>query len=261
MSVTKRFWALLICISLLCGCLISCVNPNPDENAGNTDQPLQSDRYIAKISIKYATVDSKMKAAIDALNTTSTLTVDGESVKVITSAALNDISTVDEYIYLDGVVYQTMSLTVGDKSVTTLERASMSAEQSDELISKAGPGAGISIGDFLNVDINTYGEIIEYSCSNMLEDSKESLRQIFAKSFDSVGAIVIIDSATYKLEVKDDRNHSSILSCKLVVTMDGVDYEVTMHLSYSYDYDAEISVTAPENKDAYTEVSFDEIIG
>ena len=43
--------------------------------------------------------------------------------------------------------------------------------------------------------------------------------------------------------------------------MDGVDYKVTMHLYYEYDYDAEFSILSPENADSYTEVSVDDIIG
>ena len=260
MTVIKKLTALIICITSLCGCLISCVDPN---NTGDGDQtPLQSDRYVANISIRYATNDAKMKGTIDAIGTpTSTLTVDGDDLKIVTTAELKDISTSNEYIYVDGVLYQAKSLNVSDKSVTLLERATVGEDQRDSLISKAGPGAAIGIGDFLNFEINTYGDITEYNCNEMLEDSKESLRQIISKSFDGFGAIVVIQSAVYKLEIKNDRNHSSVLSCNLVITMDGVDYEVTMHLYYDYNYDAEVSITAPENADAYTEVSSDDIIG
>ena len=202
-----------------------------------------------------------MKAAIDALSTTSTLTVVGETLKLVTTASVDDISAQNEYIYIDEVLYQSRSVKISDKSVTVLERAAIGADQRDSLISKAGPGAGISIGDFLNFEINTYDDITEYVCSDMLDDSKESLRQIIAESFEGMGAIVMIDSASYRVEIRNDRNQSSVLSCNLVINMDGVDYEVTMHLYYDYDYDADISISVPENADAYTEVSADEIIG
>ncbi len=263
MSFIKKLTAFLICMTVLCGCLVSCVNPDSGDNSGNDDQtPLQSDRYVATVKIKYATNDNKMKAAIDALGTpTTTLTVDGDDLKLVTSATLDDISTSNEYIYVGGVLYQTKSLTVSDKSVTVLESAAMSQDQLSSLISKAGPGAGIGIGDFLDFEINTYGDITEYNCGDMLDDSKESLRKIVAKGFDGIGAIVRIDSASYKLEIKNGRNHSSILSCDIIVTLDGVDHEITMHLYYDYDYDADVSISAPDNADEYTEVSVDKIIG
>ena len=194
-------------------------------------------------------------------STTSTLTVVGENLKLVTTASVDDISAQNEYIYIDGVLYQSRSVKISDKSITVLERAAIGADQRDSLISKAGPGAGISIGDFLNFEVNTYDDITEYVCSDMLDDSKESLRQIIAESFEGMGAIVMIDSASYRVEIRNDRNQSSVLSCNLVINMDGVDYEVTMHLYYDYDYDAEISISVPENADAYTEVSADEIIG
>ena len=257
MSTINKLIALLACVTLILGCLVSCLGDTPDVGG---EEP-QSDKYVANIRIKYATNDAKMKAAIDALSTTSTLTVVGETLKLVTTASVDDISAQNEYIYIDEVLYQSRSVKISDKSVTVLERATIGAEQRDSLISKAGPGAGISIGDFLNFEINTYDDITEYVCSDMLDDSKESLRQIIAESFEGMGAIVMIDSASYRVEIKNDRNQSSVLSCNLVINMDGVDYEVTMHLYYDYDYDAEISISVPENADAYTEVSADEIIG
>ena len=256
MGTSKRLTAFLICIVLLAASLISCVN---QDQGGNTD--LQTDKYIASVRIKYATNDAKMKAAVDALNATaSTLKVDGDDVSIVTSASVNGISNTNEYTYVGGVLYQAKSLAVSDKTITVKERAAMTADQRSSLISKAGPGAGIGIGDFLDIEMNTYNNSDEYVCSNMLDESKESLRKIIAKSFEGVGTVAIED-ASYRLEMKGERNISSVLSCDLVINMDGVDYKVTMHLYYEYDYDAEFSILSPENADSYTEVSVDGIIG
>lgn len=263
MSVLRKLTALLICMVVLCGCFISCVNPNPDGNSGQGDEaPLQSDRYVVTVRIKYATNDDKMKAAVDAMGAPgATLTVNGDDLKLVTNANLDDISASNEYTYVGGVLYHATTVAVADKSVSSYEKAAMSADERDRLISKAGTGAAIGIGDFLTQERNTVGDLTVYTCDSVTDEARESLCNIFAARFDGLGAIVRIDSASYQLEMKDGRNHSSILSCNFIVTMDGTDYEITMHLYYDYDYDAEISISAPQDVDGYTEVSVDEIIG
>ena len=259
MSSFKRLTAFLICIILICGCLASCVNPN----TGNTEPP-QSDEYVATIRIKYATNDNKMKAAIDALGTpTTTLTVNGDNMKLESSAVIDDVSVCNDYTYLDGVLYQAKTVTVGDKSISSYERAQMSADQTEQFVSKAGPGASIGMGDFLVHDklTSTSGDTVTYECSDMIDESRDSLCDIISQSFAAMGATVRIDSASYQLETRNGRNHSSVLSCDFVITVDGVNYELTLHLYYDYNYDADANVSAPENADTYKEVSFEEIVG
>ena len=256
MKFVNKFIALLVLMTVICGCFASCEILNP--NGGDVDN-LQSGRYVANIKIKYATNDEKMKAAINSIGTPiATLSVNGDDIMLVTNAALNNVSVSDEYIYVGGILYHSNSLTLGENSYTSQECAAMDSEKCDSLISKAGPGASIGLGDFLLQEKNTSGSLVSYTCSEMTDESKESLCTILSDSFQGLNAIVRIGDVSYQLEVLDGRNNSSMLSCDLVITMDGVDYDVTMRLYYEYDYDTEVKITTPQG--TYTEVSLDEIM-
>ena len=250
--MTKRLTALFLLVMVLCGCLASCINPNQGGNS-------QTDKYVASIRIKYATNDDKMKAAVDAIGApTAALSVVGEDIRLVTNAAVNSVSVSNEYIYIGGTLYNEKSVTVGDKSITERKCATMNQDQRASLISKAGPGADIGIDDFLSQDKTSSGNLETYVCTDITDESRESLCAVFSEQFGGLNAIVRISDVSYQLEIIDGRNNSSVLSCNFVITMDGVDHEVTMHLYYDYDYDAKIDISAPQ--DAFIETSIDEII-
>ncbi|MBR4933566.1 MAG: hypothetical protein IKZ03_03825, partial [Clostridia bacterium] len=167
----------------------------------------------------------------------------------------------NEYVYVDGVLYYANTLTVADKSITSLKKAEMDETQIDSVISKAGTGATVDLGDFITHEMTTSGDVTTFTCTEMDEESKASLADVFASKFEGLGAIVRLVDVTYILEVKNDRNQSSTLSCDFVIDMEGESYEITMHLYCDYDYDAEISITAPDNVDAYTDATVDAILG
>ena len=256
MKFVNKFIALLVLMTVICGCFASCELLNPD--GGDVDN-LQSDRYVANIKIKYATNDDKMKAAINSIGTpTATLSVNGDDIMLVTNAALNNVSVSDEYIYIGGILYHSNILTLGENSHASLKCAAMDSEKRDSLISKAGPGASIGLGDFLLQEKNTSGNLETYSCSEMTDESKASLCGILSDNFKGLNAIVRVGDVSYQLDVIDGRNSSSVLSCDLVITMDGVDYEVTMRLYYEYDYNTEFTIAAPQG--TYTEASLDEVM-
>lgn len=266
MSDLRRLAAMLVCIILLCGCLSSCITSTPDNTDKNNGQDstdtLPSDKYLATVRVEYLSEDEKLRDAIGAIGTpTTTVEVDGDNIKLLTIASTDDISITKEYVYIDGIVYHGKNVVVADMRVTTLERATMSADDKASLISKAGPGASIETKDFLNINRSSADGITTYSCTEIKAESKESLRKILSSSFSGLDATVRIADVSFRLDKKDGRNHSSLLSCKLTVTMDDVDYDLTMNLYYDYDYDAQLDICVPQDNDRYTEVSIDEILG
>ena len=262
MSMIRKITALLLFVMMICGCLASCVGPD-DKGQGTPDEALPSDKYTANLRVVYATDDAKMKDAVSAIGTpTVTLRVDGEDVQILTKAEYDNLSVSAEYILIDGVLYSSNTLRIGDKTVSEHQRAAISEEGRSSLISKAGPGADIGIGDFLSLSKIGSGLNYSYTCEDMTDESRESLRGIVAKSFEGFGAVVTLESAAYQLEVKDGRDHSSVLSCNFTVNMDGVDYSLTMHLYADYDYDSEFTISVPQGADdIFTEVSADSILG
>lgn len=260
MSMIKKLTALLLLV-MICGCLASCVGP--DDGQGNIpDEPLPSDKYTAAIRVVYATDDGKMKDAVSAIGTpTVTLFVDGEDIRIVTNAAYDNISVSNEYVLVGDSLFASRVLTVGDKTVSEYKHTTVNEAGRDSLLAKAGPGADIGVGDFLSPSRIGSGLNYSYTCEDMTDESRESLQNIVANSFDGFGAVVTLESAVYQLEVKDGRNHSSILSCNFTVNMDGVDYSLTMHLYADYAYDGEFTISEPAGQDTYTETSIDDILG
>lgn len=262
----EKLISFLMALAIMVGCLASCNNKNngPDDNGNKDDnqqQELQSDKYAANISVTFATNDDKMKDAVYALNSSaSTLYVDGDKVMLDSLAELDNISVKDNYVYIDGVIYHGTLVTANGKSASVYEKANMTAENRDKLIADFGTGSDIGVGDFETHDMTGSNGNFTYTCSDINEDAKKSLGDIFASEFSGLGATVQLDDAEYILTTENDRDESYTLSCHFSVTMNGETYTVTMHISCDYNYDAAVNILAPQNADNYTLVSYEEII-
>ena len=295
MTALKKITAFIICIIMLCTCFVSCdqipgfdqgndqgnnqgnnqtgdqtgndENNKPDgkpENKPNDNQDneeLQSEYYVANITVSYTTDDDKMKVAVEAMETETVLTAMANNLKLVSNATLNSASVSDEYIYLNGTLYHANVVKVGDKSITSLKKAAMNDTQRDKLLSKMGAGASIGIGDFTAHEMSRSEGVTIYTCANMTDSTKESFTAILASKFEAIGATVEIDSANYVLEVKNGRDQKSTLSCDLVINMGGVSYDVTMNIEIEYNYNAVTVIMTPTNADKYIISSVDDILG
>lgn len=296
MSALNKLIALIVCVVMLCMCLVSCdeilgniqgndntdnsqsgndqTGDDQDDNQGNNqtgnnnqgnnnqdDTELQSDYYVANITVSYATDDDKMKAAVEGMSTETTLTVMVDNLKLVSNVVLSNSSVADEYTYYNGMLYHTNTVQVGNMSLNSYKKAAMSESRVESLLDKAGAGANIDMGDFAKHDMSKADGVTTYTCTEMKDDAKDSLTQILASKFDGIGATVEIDSARYVFEVKSGRNQKYTLSCDLVITMDGAIYEVTMNLECVYNYNAVTVIMTPTDLDKYIDSTVDEILG
>ncbi len=243
---------MLLTLVLAVGLLASC---------NTTDTPLQSDVYVAMVDISFETDDEDMKAAVQAMKSSgSKIYVSGEDMKIEISAELNNISLSDSYVYFGGTLYHENRLTVDGKTSVTLEKAAMSTENRQQLISDIGAGASIDPIDF-NVQEMAGDELnYTYNCSRITGKAKESLEAIFASRFIGLNATVELTGAELTIEGENGRNKSSSLSCHFVITMNGQSYEITMNMNTTYDYDTAFGISAPAGSSSYKQVSYDEII-
>ncbi len=252
MKSLNRIAAMLLALVLAVGVLASC---------GTTDTPLQSDIYVATVDISFATNDDDMKAAVQAMKSSgSKIYVSGEDMRIETSAELNNILLSDSYVYFGGTLYHESRLTVDGKSSVTLEKAAMSAENRQQLISDVGAGASIEPIDF-NVQEKDGDELnYTYNCSRITGKAKDSLEAIFAAKFSGLNATVELEAAELTVEGENGRTKSTCLSCHFLITMNGQSYEITMHVNTTYDYDTSFGISAPAGSSSYNQVSYDEII-
>ena len=252
--ITAFFLALILCI----GCLASC-KTTPDEGKQN-DEQLSADNYVANVQIKFATNDEKMKDAAYAMSSNSVVNVYGDNISVVTSSKVNDYSAENRYTLAGGVLYYTRSLSIGENTVSENKKADFAGSDREALVAEITSAVRIDMADFYVVEINQNGELTNYVCSDPFEEAKEDVKNLVAESFESIGAEVTVKNIELQLDTEGERNLSSILSCDYVITMNGVNYEITMRLYTSYDYSAPKEVSAPENADSFVAVPYDEII-
>lgn len=250
-----KLCAMILCLSVFLGCFISC-----DQLGGGNGK--QTDKYVATVTTRFATNDDGMKAAIDAAgSTSSTVSVDGDSVMIESESTLGDISLKNSYICVDGILYHNKTVTVSGKAISTYEKAGLSTEDRDGLFASAGAGAEISTDDFGSVSKSESGNRITYNCEDIKDDSKASLCALIAGRLSALGSEVTLSSVSYTEEQLDERIVSSVLSCDFVIVIEGETYEVTMRTYQDYNYEAEVNITAPADVDKYTEVSAKDIVG
>ena len=260
MNNTARIISLLLALVICIGCLAACTPTTGGEGDNQIEETPQSDNYVANVQIKFATNDNKMKTAVDAMSSSAVINVFGENVSVTTSAKVNDNSTTSSYVLFDGMLYNSTSLSLGEHTVSESKKAEFAGESKESFIADVSSTVRIDAADFYVVDISKNGDKTSYACSDAFDEAKTDLAGLVADRFEAIGATVTVSNIEYQLETEGERNISSILSCDYVITINGESYEITMRLYTSYDYDAPVAVTAPENADSYVSVSYDEIV-
>ncbi len=264
MNLTTKLLALLTCLFIICGCFASCENTGgaTGGNTGNNGDETSGDSYVATIKTVYATQDFKMKGVVASMGSPiTTVSVDGGNIKVESSSSLEDIYSKTGYTYKDGMLYYFSELTAGELSTSSYKKAVMFDTDADTLLSKVGSGASIDVDDFKTQEKQTSGNLTVYTCTDISDEAKEGLRSTFAAKFEGLGAMVRVADVSLYSEVTDGLTDSATISCNFVISMDGEDYGITMHLQYSYDYDAEINISSPENAGEYILTELDQILG
>lgn len=255
MSRLNKLVCLICCLAIALGCLASC---DIIDGLGNAE--INPNKYEASVRIVFATDDDKMKDAVDSLSSSSVILSDGENVSVLTTAGSDDARVTDSYRLFDGTLYHSLEIVYGDYSAESLEKAELNEIDKALLLNNVGPSADVDVTDFNTVEENGADGIYTYTCTDITDEARASLLEILASDFDSIGAEVRLTDVTYVLDTKNDIEIGSTLSCSLEITVDGATYLVTMRTYTEYDYSARVNITAPENADDYTSVSYEEII-
>lgn len=246
MKRLNKLTAFSLAFVLLLTCLASCKSTPSVES------------YKATVTTSFTSNDADMADAIAALDKSSvTLYVYGDNLMVVSETALGDIKLNRTYTVADGILYNNTTLKAEGKTVNEKEKATFAASEREALIGKVGAGASLDTDDFNNVTENNG---TSYTCSGIKDDAKASLTAIFAAKFEALGASVNMQDAEYYVEKLDGKTVNYILNARFVITMNGEDYSVNMTIECDYDYNANVKVSVPEGADAYTEVTYEDII-
>lgn len=248
----KRFTALILSLLVAMGAFSSCIF---------IEQDLQSDTYVVNVRMVFATNDEKMKDAVDAMSASAVLSVDHGDISMEAISTVDDIAVKKSYVYVGETLYHSNETSLGDMSVSEYEKATATKVDVKSILSQAGAGASIGLDDFDTHEVYGSKGVNNYFCSDINEEAGESLCNIMASKFEGLDATVILTEASYSLDTESARNVASVLSCSFKITMNGTTYEITVHTYCDYDYDAEVSISAPADTEKYADVSYKDIIG
>jgi hypothetical protein len=255
MNGIKKTLALILSVMLLVGTLASC----DMISAGGQKDNVDTSSYTAKVNIKFATDDEKMKSAVDAMNASSVIMVNNGDISVSTTSTSGNTTISEEYILVSDMLYYGLNVSIGDLSSGEYKRAPYGESRRLELISTVSGGAHIDNDDFNNVSVTNTANGKTFTCSGITDDAKDYLEGLMNEKFGGL-ATAKLSEAYLDLETKGTAPISSVLSCNYVITMGGVEYTVTMRLYTSYDYECETVVSAPSDTGKYVAVSFEEIL-
>ncbi len=258
MSIKGKLFALLLCLTLLCGSLASCDILDRLQGGSKRD----ADKYKAEVRVVFATNDEKMSDAVNAMSSSATIKADGENMSVLTTAQSGDTTLTETYTVLDGMLYHFLSVQSGAYYADKREKAELSDTDTYMLLSEIGIGADIDITDF---ETSRESEGADgkktYNCSDITDQAREGLHASLSDDFAPLAATVNIKDVTFILETEGELEMKTTLSCDLEIIMNGESYEITMRTYTTYDYDVRPEISAPSDADAYKEVYYKDILG
>jgi hypothetical protein len=250
MRSTNKILALLLSLALVIGVFTAC---QPESN-----ETLQSETYAANVQILFSSDDEAMKKAIEDMQNSSVIYVDGDDIKVETNASVGTTTITDKYTYFSGNLYHEQVVSSGDMIAKVLERTGLKDETRDQLLNDMGAGASITPLDFNVQNMEGDDKNYTYTCSRITTKAKESLEKIYGARFAGFGRLSL-DSAEYVLEGQGGRDEKSTLTCNFVIIAGESTYNITMQIITDYDYDASFSITAPANSSSYKQVLYSEM--
>ena len=265
MKFQTKLLSLALALVMTVCCLASCNlggNNNINGDGGSGDVSIDTDVYICDVEIKFATADDKMKEAAYAMSSSSKILSDGKNLLINTQAATGDISVKDIYTLYDGILYRETLVSVGDIAASECLVSNGESLTKDELLNKLDKSSNVGLADFYTIESEDTPTGTIFYCSEMLDEAKERLTQVYASEFSVLGdAIVILKDAELQIESHLNTTTNSILSCHFEIILGGESYEITMHTYKTYNYSVLVQFGAPMDAESYKPTSLKDIIG
>ena len=266
MKFQTKLLSLALALVMTVCCLASCNlggNNNINGDGGSGDVSIDTDVYICDVEIKFATADDKMKDVAYAMSSSSKILSDGDNLFITTKANTGNVSVKDSYTLHSGILYRETNVTVGDISASERFMSNGESLTKDQLLASVDKSANIGLADFYTIDtIDTATYTTIFYCSELLDEAKERLSEIYSSEFSVLGdAIVILKDAELEIETFLNATQRSILSCHFEIILGGESYEITMHTYKTYNYSILVRFDAPIDTESYKPTSLKDIIG
>ena len=241
MKTLKSHLLVALVLAALVFSLCAC-GKKPDALINEADAALDKAPYTINMKVEFESTDPKMADALEKrLSPSLEIAVDGEKFTAKMDMESEGVEKYIKYVFVDGVLYAE----IYDGAHTASSRLDTDEVGLAEITESIGAGTTLNPNDFEVVGAKTRGDTSVITCTEIKEESLEELILELEAEFESLGATVSVEDVALVIQIENGKYHTSVLSCKYVITTDDGDYSVDMTLSAKYDYESDVNIVAP----------------
>ena len=242
MKNLKSCLSLILVMTMLLLCFTSCGKKDAGELISTAEAKLSEAPYTMNMKITYESEDPATSEAIGAFSVpVLTIAVNGTDFDAHMEMGKGDLTGYIDYVYVDGVLYTE----VCDGTYTSKSNENVSEMDTSGIKSALGASVSIGYSDFKSTSVISSGGIDIITCTDLNVEALDLLVRELTAQLKSLGAFVMIENVSLVIEIADGRYHATALVCQYVITVGEEIYEFDMTYTAEFDYESEVSVTAP----------------
>jgi hypothetical protein len=263
--MTKRLLSVLLVFVMLVGALSSCKQPEKETDIGEliseADGHLDSQDHTVNITMSFISEDDDMRAALEALDSTSiTYAKSGDNINIKLDVVFDNMFVNTSYTVVEDTLYNKIEINATGEIQSLKQRSMLSPAERASVVRDAGAGAVLNHEDFEDVSLEENDSVKIVTCKGIKDESAKTLVDLFKSAYGASTEAVSISDAELVIRLLDGKYNGMYLTCNYAITVSGVTYEVRLQMSREYDYTTPVSISAPEDAAQYTLVPYDTII-
>ena len=261
----RRIMSILLVTVLILSTLTSCKKVSADELITAAEQALTETPYVLEVELDFHSVDTDVAGIFEQLERIeTTLYFKDGSFKAVTDETINygdgDFRFYREDTVVGGVMYSYLTYPMSGPSDVVRSKAAVTDSQLNTLVNKYLVIGKLTEDNFKgatieNRDGDTYVTVSEFS-----EEMYITLERALVNKLEGVSDSVKATSIRLTAELEGERYDTITVECAYNVVIEGKSYYVAMTLEFEYDYDERFEISAPADKDDYSDMTFDNLI-
>ena len=266
MKIT-RLLALILVIVLSLSAMTSCnvvYEMAAEKVLTMADEKLTSTPYKMEVEMAFSSKNSEINSALSMFNDSEIeILIDGSdiamSMNIETEIMRENVGIYVEYIIVDKMAYAKASVDVQGLSQTIKQKAQITDDDIEELMSENNASYGADHTNFNNKSLKFENGKFIITCTDISKSGADSLKAMIENQIgDSID--IDVDDVEVVFTMNGFQYESMKISCKYIIDLYGTEVKINYVSEVSYDYGDEYKVEEPSNKNSYAEVDFDELL-
>lgn len=251
----KKVIALVLTLAMMCCMLVSC--DNAEALIKKADAALLTQPYKMTLSMDFTSDNEEFNELLSVMSMDIPVMVDGTNIAMSMTMNAGELSMDTDVRVVDKVMYYHMTWLGQHVKL----KCTLNEEQLLEFAADNGAEMPVTPEDFARMTVESKDGKKYIACGEITDEGIEALNDMLADMLESLGAEASYSDVTYEVVLADGKYESMKMSCTYTMTVGGQTSTLKMDIGATFDYSAEVSVTAPEDPEAYAEANYDEIIG